>query len=295
MRELKGRVAAITGAGHGIGRALAVAFARAGMDIALADIDESRLGSVAAEVQTLGVRAICVKTDVRELRGVEHLLQATLHQLGGCHLVINNAGVFHGALLLDTAVSEWQRVVDTNLWGVIHGCRVFGGHFAEQGAGHIVNIASASGLLPTPGMSTYTTTKFAVVGLSQQLRWELADQGVGVTWVCPGVVRGTGIGTAHGAGLDHVDFDKLLRRYPTAEKLAPKVVRAVQRNRPLVLYGLDSHVANALRRLPARVLDPVGRLIMRQARALLRDPARASAQAQPGAPRQPQVASGGGG
>jgi NAD(P)-dependent dehydrogenase (short-subunit alcohol dehydrogenase family) len=269
MRELKGRVAVITGAGNGIGRVMALAFAREGMDIALADFDQARLERVVAEVRALGVRAISVKVDVRELSAVERLLAETLRSLGACHLVINNAGVFHGAMLLDTPTDEWQRIMDTNLWGVIHGCRVFGTHFAGQGLGHIVNTASAAGLLATPGMSAYTATKFAVVGLSQQLRWELAGQGIGVTWICPGTVGGTGIGQAAG-GLEHVDLDKLLHRYPTPEKLAPKVVDAVRHNRPLVLYGAQSYLASVLRLLPAQVMDPVGKIFARQARGLLR-------------------------
>jgi NAD(P)-dependent dehydrogenase (short-subunit alcohol dehydrogenase family) len=159
MRELSGRVAVITGAAGGIGRALALEFARAGMHVALADLDGPGLASVAREVEALGRRALCVKTDVREASALEHLLTQTLSELGACHVMINNAGVFHGAPLLDTPPEQWQRVLDTNLWGVIHGCRVFGAHFAKQREGHIVNTSSAAGLFPAPGMSAYSTTR----------------------------------------------------------------------------------------------------------------------------------------
>jgi NAD(P)-dependent dehydrogenase (short-subunit alcohol dehydrogenase family) len=268
MRELRGRVAAITGAAQGIGKALALEFARAGMHIALADIDAQRLARAAEQVEALGVRAIRVPTDVRDLDAVERLLRRTVDELGSVQLMINNAGVFHGALLLDSPAEQWQRVIDTNLWGVVHGCRVFGAHFAAQGLGHIVNTASAAGLLATPGMSSYTTSKFAVVGLSQQLRWEMAGQGVGVTCVCPGIVK-TDIGKAEGVGLEHVDMEAMLRRSPSPEKLAKKVLRAVVRDRPLVLYGAESYLASVLRLLPATWLDPLGRVATERARKML--------------------------
>jgi short-subunit dehydrogenase len=270
MRELNGRVAAVTGAAQGIGRALALECARAGMDVALADIDELRLSSIADAIEALGVRTIRVVTDVRDLGAVENLLAQTLARLGGCHLAINNAGVFHAALLLDSPANQWKRVVDTNLWGVIHGCRVFGAHFAQQRVGHILNTASAAGLFSVPGMSSYSTTKFAVVGLSQQLRWELAASGVGVTWLCPGIVKGTGITKAKEVGLDHVDMDTRLQRYPTADRLAEKALAAVRRNKPVVLYGFDAYAASLLRLVPPSWLDPLGRILMRDANALLR-------------------------
>jgi NAD(P)-dependent dehydrogenase (short-subunit alcohol dehydrogenase family) len=270
MRDLQGRVAVVTGSAQGIGRALALQCARAGMHVALADIDAPRLGAVADEVESLGARALCVVTDVRDPDAVAALLEQTLAELGGCHLVMNNAGVFHAGLMLDSPLEQWRRVLDTNLWGVIHGCRVFGSHFAKQRVGHIVNTASAAGLLAVPGMSSYSTTKFAVVGLSQQLRWELAASGVGVTWLCPGIVRNTGITKPTEVGLDHLDMDLRLRRYPTPEKLAKRTLVAVRRNLPVVLYGADAHLANVLRRLPASFMDPLGRLFLGQAHDLLR-------------------------
>jgi len=271
VRHLKDRVAVVTGGGSGIGRAMALEFARAGMDVALADIDETRLAVTAGEVEAMGRRALPVVTDVRQLSAIVHLLEHTVSKLGGCHLVANNAGVFHGSMMLDSSAEQWQRVVDTNLWGVIHGSRVFGAHFAKQHEGHIVNTASAAGLFPMPGMSSYSTTKFAIVGFTQQLRWELAADGVGVTVLCPGVVK-TGIVMAEGAGLDHIDKAKFVRHHPPPEGLARKVVRAVKHDRPMVRYGVDAYFLSLLRLLPLWILDPFGRFMARTARAVVRPP-----------------------
>jgi NAD(P)-dependent dehydrogenase (short-subunit alcohol dehydrogenase family) len=268
MRELKDRVAVVTGAANGIGRAIALELARAGMHVALADVDEPGMRSTAAEIEALGRRALCVPTDVRKREAIERLLERALAELGSCHLAVNNAGVFHAATLIGAAEQQWQRVVDINLWGVVHGCRVFGAHFAAQKAGHIVNTASAAGLFPAPAMSMYSTTKFAVVGFSQQLRWELALSGVGVTVVCPGVVR-TGIGKAPGAGLEHLDPDEMVKRAPLPDGLARKVVRAVKRDSPLVLFGFEAYVAGVMRLMPLWLQDVIGKLATRNALAAL--------------------------
>jgi NAD(P)-dependent dehydrogenase (short-subunit alcohol dehydrogenase family) len=262
MRVLNDRVAVVTGAANGIGHAIALELARAGMHISLADIDDTGMRRTAAEIEALGRRALCVPTDVRQLPALEQLLARTLSEFGSCHLAVNNAGVMHAAPMIAASAEQWQRVVDINLWGVIHGCRVFGAHFAAQGEGHIVNTASAAGLFPAPGMSSYSTTKFAVVALSTQLRWELAVSGVGVTVLCPGVVK-TGIGKAAGAGLDPAKYDETVRRSPSPEKLAVKVLSAVRRNRPLVLYGAEAYLAAFLRVMPLWFTDWAGRFAAR--------------------------------
>ena len=269
MRNLQGRVAAVTGAAGGIGRALVLELGRAGMDVALADVDESGMQAVAAELQKLGRRVVCVRTDVTQRPALVHLLERTLAELGSCHLMLNNAGVFHASTLLDSSPEQYKRVLDINVWGVIHGCQVFGAHFVRQGEGHLVNTASTAGLFPMPGMSSYGLTKAAVVSFSQQLRWELAASGVGVTVLCPGVVR-TRIWKAPGVGLEHANMEEMMNRAPTPEGLARKVRRAIERNRALVRYGPDSYVLSWLRHLPTWLLDPLGRFIARRAFEVVR-------------------------
>jgi short-subunit dehydrogenase len=155
------------------------------------------------------------------------------------------------------------------LWGVINGSRVFGRYFVGQGAGHLVNTGSAAGLFPAVGMSSYSTSKYAIVGFTQQLRWELAADGVGVTLLCPGTVK-TDIARAPGAGLKDSDATSLTARAPDAAGLARKARRAIERNRPIVRYGPDSYLFSLLRLLPLWVLDPLGRFMAKTARAFLR-------------------------
>ncbi len=269
MRDLKDKVAVVTGAARGIGRALSLELARAGMHVVLADLELAALTEVADAIEALGRDAAREQVDVREHAALERLLSRTLARFGRCELMINNAGVFHGAPLLETPREQWQRVLDTNLLGVIHGSRVFGAHFAAQGCGHIVNTASAAGLFPVPGMSAYSTTKFAVVGFSLQLRWELAASGVGVTVLCPGVVR-TAIARAEGVGLDHLDLERAVARSPLPEGLARKTVKAIRKDRPLVRYGADSYVFSLLRLLPLWLSDPLGRFAGRKALRIVR-------------------------
>jgi NAD(P)-dependent dehydrogenase (short-subunit alcohol dehydrogenase family) len=271
MQALKDHVAVVTGAAGGIGSAIATELARAGMHVVLADIDESGMRATAAKVEAMGRRTLCVPTDVTDLAAIEHLLERALSEFGACHLIVNNAGVFHGAAMLEAPIEQWRRVVAINLWGVIYGSYVFGNHFVKQGQGHIVNTSSAAGLFPVPGMSSYSTTKFAVFAFSRQLRWELAAAHVGVTVLCPGVIK-TGIGRAAGAGLEHVDVETLMKSAPAPEGLARAVVRAVRRNRAMVRYAPDAYVLSWLRMLPTWLLEPLGRFMARVALTFVRPP-----------------------
>jgi NAD(P)-dependent dehydrogenase (short-subunit alcohol dehydrogenase family) len=274
MRVLEGRIAVVTGAAGGIGRAIALEFAQNGMDVALADVDETGMAAVASELTALGRRALCVPTDVTRKDALENLMARTLAELGSCHVMVNNAGVFNAGTMLAASDEQWQRVIDINLWGVIRGSRLFGSHFAKQGEGHVVNTASAAGLFPTPGMCSYTTTKFAIVGFTQQLRWELAASGVGVTLLCPGVVK-TRIAMKPGVGLEHVDMEKIVSGAPSPDGLARKVVRAVRKNQPLVRYGPDSYIFSLLRVLPIWLIDPLGRFMARRAAEVTAPPPKA--------------------
>jgi len=185
MQDLAGKVAVVTGAGSGIGEGIARAAARAGMKVVVADIDATKARVVAAD---LGKQAVACAVDVSSLASVEALRDTALEHFGHVHLLCNNAGVWIGALMHDADIKDWQYLINVNLYGVIHGVKAFLPLFVAQGEGHIVNTASMGGLISGPPEGLYTTTKFAVVGLSEALLLEVADKGVGVSVLCPGLV-----------------------------------------------------------------------------------------------------------
>lgn len=189
MHELDGKTAVITGAGSGMGLEFARRFARAGMNLVLADISEAALQAAVAEAESLGVRAIGVRTDVADAASMDALAASAFAAFERVNVVCNNAGVagtFLGSLNVDPA--EWQWVLGVNLWGVIHGHRVFLPHLLEHGDGHIVNTASMAGHFPAH--SAYGASKWAVVGITEGLYRELqvAKSTVGVSCLCPGFV-----------------------------------------------------------------------------------------------------------
>ena len=194
MRDLRGKVAAVTGAASGLGRSMALAFAAEGMDLALADVDEVNLSSVQDEVLAKGVRAITLKVDVSNAQQLEIFRDQTLTRLGGVHVVCNNAGVSPLGAVWENSPADWQWILGVNLWGVIHGVRAFTPHLLAQDEGHIVNTASVAGLISPPGSGAYNVTKHGVVALSESLYHDLRERNskVGVSVLCPAYVP-TGI------------------------------------------------------------------------------------------------------
>ncbi len=268
MKTLKNKVAVVTGSASGIGKAAAIEFARSGMDVALADVDEKGMAAVATEIQKIGRRAICVKVDVTKKPDIENLLKRTLAELGGVHVVMNNAGVTVTGNAWETSDEDWKRVIDIDLWGVIHGCRVFAPVLAKQGEGHIVNTASGAGLMAVPGMVSYTTAKFGVVGLSEGFRYELDSYGVGVTVVCPGVVNTNIMKAAEYKGgyeSHRSQIEKMVEDQGVApEKLAKKIVKAIKGNEPQVLIGREAYAISAMKKMPIGVADRLGKLMARE-------------------------------
>ncbi len=179
MKELTGKTAVITGAASGLGYAMAQRFARAGMNVVLADIEQEALTRAAASIAALGVEALPVHTDVSQADSVQALAKAAQSRFGGIHLVCNNAGV--GGLrrrAWEAALRDWQWVLGVNLWGVIHGVKTFVPLLLAQGGEcHMVNTASVAGLLSTPSMSVYNVSKHGVVTLTETLHHDLAEIG----------------------------------------------------------------------------------------------------------------------
>jgi NAD(P)-dependent dehydrogenase (short-subunit alcohol dehydrogenase family) len=186
--DLTDKVAVITGGAGGIGRALAARFLAADMQVVVADVEERAIAE-AVDVLGGGDRILGVTNDVRSLESTERLRDATLERFGSLHVVCLNAGVAPVGPLLDTPAEVWDWVFDVNVRGVVYGALTFAPLLADQGEGHVVCTASLAGLTDTPKFPPYGVSKHAVVGLAAAMRRDLAKRNVGVSVLCPGLVR----------------------------------------------------------------------------------------------------------
>lgn len=188
MDALDGKVCVVTGGAGGIGLALARRFRAAGMRVAVADVDADALHVAVADLGG-GDDVLGVPCDVTALADVHTLRDRVLDHFGAAHVVCLNAGVAAIGPIVDTSVDTWRWLMDVNVMGVVHGIDAFARGLVDQGDGHLVLTASAAGLSTTPGLGAYSATKHAVVGTAATLRAELAGTGVGVSVLCPGLVR----------------------------------------------------------------------------------------------------------
>ncbi|MDX3362625.1 SDR family oxidoreductase [Streptomyces sp. ME02-6978.2a] len=265
-----GRLVLVTGAAAGIGRATALAFAEAGARVIAVD----RNGEGAARTVELARRAGAPEAraevvDVGDERAMEKLAERVAATDGVVDVLVNNAGIGFAGAFLDTTAEDWRRVLDVNLWGVLHGCRLFGRQMAERGeGGHLVNVASAAAYLPSRALSAYGTSKAAVLMLSECLRAELAGRGIGVSAVCPGFVHTDITSTARFAGTDAREEQRRrerarrlygLRGYPP-EKVAAAVLRAVAEDRALVPVTPEARLGRLLSRVAPGVLRALARV-----------------------------------
>ena len=190
MECKEGQVAYITGGASGIGFGMATAFARAGMKIALADIEEGAVTSAAQALQADGADAQPFVVDVTDRKGLAQSRDAAISAFGGINLVCNNAGVNRAGHISEVSYDDWDWVMGVNLDGVINGAMTFVPELTRHGKdGHMINTASVGGLVGMPSLAIYNTAKFGVVGLSEALRADLFDAGVGISVLCPGLVR----------------------------------------------------------------------------------------------------------
>jgi NAD(P)-dependent dehydrogenase (short-subunit alcohol dehydrogenase family) len=265
----------VTGAASGIGRATAVAFADAGADLVLVDVDAAGLEAVREHIRVQGRQCIARTTDVSDATAMAELAGWVRQETGAAALdvLVNNAGIGFLGPFLDTPPEAWQRVLGVNLLGVVNGCRAFLPDMIRAGGKRrIVNVASLAGLVASPNMSAYAAVKHAVVGLGESLglELELAGAQVGVTTVCPGIIR-TGI-TAHRGNLaqsiDDAQHERLKSYYArkgvAPEVVADAIVRAVHAGTGLVLVGPFARPLYHLRRLSPRLAR---RLVLQDARS----------------------------
>jgi NAD(P)-dependent dehydrogenase (short-subunit alcohol dehydrogenase family) len=263
MREFGGRVAAITGAGSGIGRALAQALARQGAHLALGDIDDTGLAETVAQCEGFGIKITSRHLDVADRDAVYEWAASVVRDHGRVNLVVNNAGVALGATVESMSYEDFEWLMNINFWGVVYGSKAFLPHLKQAGEGHIVNVSSVFGLISVPTQSAYNAAKFAVRGFSDTLRMELDIEGakVSVTTIHPGGVK-TNI--ARHARMDASvrdvagDPEKAIKDFERAfitspDKAATQILAAVRRDRRRALIGPDAKVIDFVSRMPATI------------------------------------------
>ncbi len=259
MKDFNDKVAAITGAGSGIGRALALNLAAQGCALAISDVNEQGLAETVTLLQDSGVKVTSQTLDVADKDAMFAWADQVVADHGKVNLIFNNAGVALGGSVAGTSIEEYEWIVNINFWGVLYGTKAFLPHLEASGEGHVVNVSSVFGLFSQPTQSGYNATKFAVRGFTESLRQELdmADNGVSATCVHPGGIK-TNIArsarmnasvkalTGVDGAASSANFEKMFRT--TAEDAASIILKAVNKNARRVLVGFDAKVIDSFQR-----------------------------------------------
>lgn len=262
MKELDGKVAAITGAASGIGRALATALAARGCGVALADIDDAGLAETANRARANGdVTVTTRRVDVADRTAIRHWADEVVRDHGTVNIVFNNAGVALDGTVSTMSDVDFEWLMDINFWGVVHGTRAFLPHLRAAGDGHVVNISSVFGLLGVPSQSAYCAAKFGVRGFTDSLRSELDLErcGVSATSIHPGgidtnIVRNARLRGADGGDVSAADREDAARTFARAARTSPDraadaILRAVEKDKRRAMIGGDAHVFDLVSRV----------------------------------------------
>lgn len=257
IKPLTSKVAVITGAGSGIGRATAIKLAEEGADIVCIDINTSNLVRTTRLCNTLGAKTWHSTVDVSSQKEMEEFSQWLEEHVGCIDIMVNNAGIGFSGGLLDTTFDDWQRVLDVNLWGVIYGSRLMAQLMVKHNReGHIFNVASAAAFAPNRNLSAYATSKAAVNMLTECLRGELNEKGITVTSICPGIVATDIINNTQFAGMsgeqqqqERKRINSLYRnRNLTPEQVANKIFAQTFKKKALSLVGIEAFMLRFLYR-----------------------------------------------
>jgi NADP-dependent 3-hydroxy acid dehydrogenase YdfG len=260
-----GKTVVVTGAGSGIGRATALAFAQHGARICACDVDQPRLDTLAAE---LGARALVVRqVDVSDRAQMTAFADAVHAHVSAADVIVNNAGVAVGGTFLDTTLEDWDWLLGINLRGVVHGCKLFVPRMVDRRAGQVINIASIFGIYPAPGVTAYVASKFAVLGFSQSLRTELAAHKVGVTAICPGMINTAIVADARMAGAltgRKAKATEAFKKGLSPARVADAILEAVRDNPAVRTVGRDAWALHQLIKLAPGAAQRLGSTLQRR-------------------------------
>jgi NAD(P)-dependent dehydrogenase (short-subunit alcohol dehydrogenase family) len=249
--SLEGKAVAITGAGSGIGLALAHEFSAAGCGLALADVDEEALARCCVDLAGRGVRVSSHTVDVADADAMAAFADAAIHRHGSIQIVVNNAGMVTHGLVADQSLAQLRRVMDVNFWGTVNGCKLFIEHLQQQPWSWIVNMSSVLGLIGVGTLSSYCASKFAVLGFSEALREEIAGDVPGITCVLPGAVNTDILRSAashHEPSCEDVQHFFATRGAPPID-VARTIVSAVRHGRQRVVISPKAYAIDWLKRL----------------------------------------------
>jgi NADP-dependent 3-hydroxy acid dehydrogenase YdfG len=252
MEGFAGKVAVVTGAGSGIGQALAIELARSGAKLAISDINTEGLASTEERLKAIGAPVKADQLDVTEREAFEVYADAVAEHFGTVNQIYNNAGIAFAGDIEATQFKDFEKVMDVDFWGVVNGTKVFMPHVIASGDGHIINVSSVFGLFSVPGQAAYNAAKFAVRGFTEALRQEMAVAGhpVKVTTVHPGGIR-TNI-VRNSTTVDGIDKDELARSFDkklartSPEKAAQTILDGVRKNKARVLVGTDAKILDVI-------------------------------------------------
>ncbi len=265
MRSFEDSVCLVTGGASGIGKALCVELTRQAARVIIADINAELGQKTATEISSSNNKANFVRLDVTDYSAFEMLVNDTISKYGRLDYLFNNAGVVIFGEARDCAIEDWRHVIDTDLYGPVHGVAAAYPRLVQQGFGHIVNIASGAGLVTPPGLASYTASKHGVVGLSLALRIEGAELGVNVSVVCPGFVQ-TSIFQSRAIMLDQ---GRMLADAPTGitpGKCAREILKGVQKNKAIILVTAMARIAYLLHRISPGLYLRLAERFMREMR-----------------------------
>jgi len=272
VSQFKDKVAIVTGGASGIGGAICEELGKRGAIVVVTDINEDGIKEIAEKVSSEGGKGIPKVLDVTQPEDVQKVVDETKEEFGRLDYMFNNAGIGIGGEIYDFKLEDWEKIIDINLYGVIHGVHAAYPLMIKQGFGHIVNTSSLTGLMPIPIKTAYSTTKFAVVGLSRALRSEAEDFGVKVSVICPGFIKTAFYDNAEFANVDNKDKDafysKLPGKFMSARGAARATIEGIEKNQDIIVFPLSARILWRLYRISTKIADKIGRTTVGNLRSI---------------------------